>query len=43
MQEKARKKNPNAQVSVSFIYENEFTAPVTGITLNRDIYGEFVQ
>ncbi len=43
MQEKARKKNPNAQVSISFIYENEFTAPVTGITLDRNVYGEFVQ
>jgi hypothetical protein len=43
MQEKARKKNPNAQVSISFIYENEFTAPVTDVTLGRDICGEFVQ
>lgn len=43
MQEKARRKNPNAVVSVSFLYENEFTAPVSNIKLNRDIYGEFVQ
>jgi hypothetical protein len=42
-QEKARKRNPNVVVSVSFLYENEFPAPVTGIRLNKNIYGEFVQ
>lgn len=43
IQEKARKKNPNAMVSASFIYENEFTAPVTDIKLGKQFYGEFVQ
>lgn len=43
MLEKTSKKNPNAQVSVSFIYENEFPAPVTGIELGNRVYGEFVQ
>jgi len=43
LQEKAAKRNPNAVVSGSFIYENEFPAPVTGIKLNRNIYAEFVQ
>jgi hypothetical protein len=43
IQEKARKRNPNVLVSISFLYENEFTAPVTGITLNKNISGEFVQ
>ncbi len=43
IQQKAAKRNPHALVSASFIYENEFPAPVTGIQLNRNIYGEFVQ
>lgn len=43
MQEKAAKRNPQAQVSASFIYENELPAPVTGIKLGKNIYGEFVQ
>ena len=43
IQQKAAKRNPNVLVSASFIYENEFPAPVTGIELNRNIYGEFVQ
>ena len=43
IQEKASKRNPNVLVSASFIYENEFPAPVTGIKLNSNIYGEFVQ
>ncbi len=43
MLEKARKRNPDAVVSGSFIYENEFPAPVTGIELNKNIYAEFVQ
>lgn len=43
MQEKASKKNPHAVVSASFIYENELPAPVTGIQLGKNIYGEFVQ
>lgn len=43
MREKARKINPHAQVSGSFLYENEFPAPVTDIQLGRYFYGEFVQ
>ena len=43
IQQKAAERNPNAIVSGSFIYENEFPAPVTGIRLNRNIYAEFVQ
>lgn len=43
IQRKAVERNPHALVSVSFIYENEFPAPVTEIDLNRNIYGEFVQ
>ncbi len=43
IQEKARKRNPDVLVSGSFIYENEFPAPVTGIKLNKGIYAEFVQ
>ncbi|MDD4017565.1 MAG: DUF4838 domain-containing protein [Kiritimatiellae bacterium] len=43
IQEKARKRNPDVLVSGSFIYENEFPAPVTGIQLNTGIYAEFVQ
>ena len=43
IQEKAAKRNPNVLVSVSFLYHNEFTAPVTDIQLNKNIYGEFVQ
>lgn len=42
IQEKAAKRNPNVLVSGSFIYENEFPAPVTGIRLNSRIYAEFV-
>lgn len=41
--QKAAKRNPHVLVSASFIYENEFPAPVTDIQLSRDIYGEFVQ
>jgi len=43
IREKAMKRNPNVQVSVSFLYENEFTAPLTGIKLNKNFFGEFVQ
>ncbi|MCC6797528.1 MAG: DUF4838 domain-containing protein [Candidatus Hydrogenedentes bacterium] len=43
IQEKAAKRNPNVLVSGSFIYENEFPAPVTGIKLNNRVYAEFVQ
>ncbi len=43
IQEKARERNPHVIVSGSFIYENEFPAPVTGIRLNKNIYAEFVQ
>ncbi len=43
IQQKAAKRNPQAVVSGSFIYENEFPAPVTGIKLNSNIYAEFVQ
>jgi hypothetical protein len=43
IQEKAAKRNPHVLVSGSFLYENEFPAPVTGIALNRNIYAEFVQ
>ena len=43
IQEKARKRNPDVVVSGSFIYENEFPAPVTDIELNKNIYAEFVQ
>jgi hypothetical protein len=43
IQEKAAKRNPNALVSISFIYENEFPAPRHDIHLGRSIYGEFVQ
>jgi hypothetical protein len=43
IREKAAKRNPDALVSVSFIYENEFPAPLFDIHLGRNIYGEFVQ
>jgi len=43
IQEKAAKRNPNALVSGSFLYENEFPAPVSDIQLNKNIYAEFVQ
>ena len=43
IQEKAAKRNPNVLVSVSYLYENEFTAPVANIKLNKNFYGEFVQ
>ena len=43
IQEKARERNPHVTVSGSFIYENEFPAPVTDIRLNKNIYAEFVQ
>lgn len=43
IREKASKRNPNVQISCSFLYENEFTAPVTDIKLSKDYYGEFVQ
>jgi uncharacterized protein DUF4838 len=43
IQQKAAKRNPHVLVSASFIYENEFPAPVKDIQLNKNIYGEFVQ
>lgn len=43
MQEKAAKQNPNVRVSGSFLFENQFTAPVLDIQLNKNIYAEFVQ
>jgi hypothetical protein len=43
IREKAAKQNPNVLVSVSYLYENEFTAPVTNIKLDKNFYGEFVQ
>ncbi|MFH1738979.1 MAG: DUF4838 domain-containing protein [bacterium] len=43
IQQKATKRNPHVLVSASFIYENEFPAPVTDIDLNKNICGEFVQ
>ncbi|MFO7973960.1 MAG: DUF4838 domain-containing protein [Candidatus Hydrogenedentota bacterium] len=43
IQQKAAERNPHALVSGSFIYENEFPAPVTDIRLNKNIYAEFVQ
>ncbi len=43
IQQKAAKRNPHVLVSASFIYENEFPAPVTDIQLNKSIYAEFVQ
>jgi hypothetical protein len=43
IREKALKRNPNVQISCSFLYENEFTAPVTGIKLDKNYFGEFVQ
>lgn len=43
IQEKAAKRNPEVVVSVSFLYENEFPAPLINTRLNRNIYGEFVQ
>ncbi len=43
IQEKARKRNPNVQMSISFIYENEFSAPVTDVKLDKSVYGSFVQ
>lgn len=43
IQEKAAKRNPNATVSISFIYENEFTAPVGEVQLGKNFFGEFVQ
>ncbi len=43
IQQKAAKRNPHALVSGSFIYENEFPAPVTDVKLSKNIYAEFVQ
>jgi len=43
IQQKARKRNPDVFVSGSFIYENDFPAPVRDIKLNKNIYAEFVQ
>ena len=43
IREKAAKRNPNVLVSVSYLYENEFTAPVNDIYLGSNFYGEFVQ
>ncbi|XOV94199.1 MAG: DUF4838 domain-containing protein [Bacteroidota bacterium] len=41
--EKASKRNPNVQISCSFLYENEFAAPLNNVWLGKDYYGEFVQ
>ncbi len=43
IREKAMKRNPDVQVSCSFLYENEFVAPVAGTKLDKNFYGEFVQ
>jgi len=43
IQQKAAQRNPHVLVSASFIYENEFPAPVADIQLSRSLYGEFVQ
>ncbi len=43
IQQKAAKRNPHVLVSGSFLYENELPAPMGGIRLNKNIYGEFVQ
>jgi hypothetical protein len=43
IQQKAAKRNPHVLVSASYLYENEFPAPVTDIKLNKNIYAEFVQ
>jgi hypothetical protein len=43
IQQKAAERNPNAIVSGSFIYENEFPAPIADIKLGENIYAEFVQ
>ena len=43
IREKAAKRNPDVMVSVSYLYENEFTAPVKDIKLGKNFYGEFVQ
>jgi hypothetical protein len=43
IREKAMKRNPDVQVSCSFLYENEFVAPVEGTWLGNNYYGEFVQ
>lgn len=43
MQEKAAQRNPHVRVSGSFLFENEFTAPVLDIQLNKNMYAEFVQ
>ncbi len=43
IQQKASERDKHALISGSFIYENEFPAPVTDIELNRNIYAEFVQ
>jgi hypothetical protein len=43
IRDKAVKRNPNVLVSVSYLYENEFTAPLTDVKLDKNFYGEFVQ
>jgi hypothetical protein len=43
IREKAMKRNPDVQISCSFLYENEFTAPTTEIILDKNYFGEFVQ
>ena len=43
IREKAVKRNPDVLVSVSFLYENEFTAPITGVKLDNNFFGQFVQ
>lgn len=43
MREKAAKRNPEVKISGSFLFENEFPAPVLDIQLGRQFYAEFVQ
>ncbi|MFW6170664.1 MAG: DUF4838 domain-containing protein [Planctomycetota bacterium] len=43
IQRKAARRKPQATVSGSYIYENEFPAPTTDIQLGSNFYAEFVQ
>ena len=43
VREKAAKRNPDVLVSSSYLYENEFPAPVKDIHLGPKFYAEFVQ
>ena len=43
IREKAARRNPNVQMLVMSLYENEFTAPVNDVYLGKSYYGEFVQ